>query len=145
VVRAYSPGMRIASLDHLVLTVTDIAATVAFYDHLGMRAETFGEGRIALRFGRQKINLHQAGAEFQPHAVRPVPGSGDLCFLIEGTLDDAASALAAAGVEIEQGPVERAGAEGPIESLYVRDPDGNLVELSRRLSAGAGRSSHSSP
>ena len=131
--RAYSPGMRIASLDHLVLTVADIATTVAFYERLGMRAETFGQGRIALRFGKQKINLHQTGSEFQPHAVHPVPGSGDLCFLIDGSLDEAAQVLADGGVAIELGPVERAGAEGPIESLYVRDPDGNLIELSRPL------------
>ena len=125
--------MRIASLDHLVLTVADIGTTVAFYERLGMRAETFGEGRIALRFGSQKINLHQVGAEFQPHAVRPVAGSGDLCFLVDGSLDDVAAALADAGVAIELGPVGRAGAVGPIESLYVRDPDGNLIELSRPL------------
>ena len=125
--------MRIASLDHLVLTVADIGTTVAFYERLGMRAETFGVGRIALRFGSQKINLHQVGAEFQPHAVRPVAGSGDLCFLVDGSLDDVAAALADAGVAIELGPVGRAGAVGPIESLYVRDPDGNLIELSRPL------------
>ena len=125
--------MRIASLDHLVLTVADIGTTVAFYERLGMRAETFGEGRIALRFGSQKINLHQVGAEFQPHAVRPVAGSGDLCFLVDGSLDDVEAALADAGVAIELGPVGRAGAVGPIESLYVRDPDGNLIELSRPL------------
>ena len=125
--------MRIASLDHLVLTVSDIGTTVAFYERLGMRAETFGQGRIALRFGSQKINLHQAGSEFQPHAVRPVPGSGDLCFLVDGSLDEVAQVLADGGVEIELGPVERAGAEGAIESLYVRDPDGNLIELSRPL------------
>jgi catechol 2,3-dioxygenase-like lactoylglutathione lyase family enzyme len=125
--------MRIASLDHLVLTVADIDATVAFYESLGMRGETFGDGRRALRFGEQKINLHAAGAEFEPHALRPATGSADLCFLIEGSLGDAARALAEAGVEIELGPVERLGAIGTIESLYVRDPDGNLVELSRLL------------
>jgi catechol 2,3-dioxygenase-like lactoylglutathione lyase family enzyme len=123
--------MRIASLDHLVLTVASIAATVEFYERLGMRAETFGDGRRALRFGTQKINLHEAGSEFEPHAERPLPGSGDLCFLIEGSLADAARALATAGVAIELGPVGREGAIGAIESLYVRDPDGNLVELSR--------------
>jgi catechol 2,3-dioxygenase-like lactoylglutathione lyase family enzyme len=123
--------MRITALDHLVLTVADIDAAVAFYEHLGMRAETFGEGRLALRFGDQKINLHQAGAEFEPHARHPLPGSADLCFLVEGSLDEVARALAAAGVPIELGPVEREGAAGPLESLYVRDPDGNLVELSR--------------
>jgi catechol 2,3-dioxygenase-like lactoylglutathione lyase family enzyme len=123
--------MRIAGLDHLVLTVADIAATEAFYERLGMRGETFGDGRRALRFGDQKINLHEAGAEFEPHALRPVPGSADLCFLVEDALDDVARRLADAGVPIELGPVERTGAVGSIESLYVRDPDGNLVELAR--------------
>jgi catechol 2,3-dioxygenase-like lactoylglutathione lyase family enzyme len=126
--------MRITSLDHLVLTVADIGATVAFYERLGMRVETFGEGRLALHFGDQKINLHRAGAEFEPHAVHPVPGSADLCFLIEGALGDVALALDDAGIAIELGPVERAGGAGALESLYVRDPDGNLVELSRALS-----------
>jgi catechol 2,3-dioxygenase-like lactoylglutathione lyase family enzyme len=123
--------MRVVALDHLVLTVADIDATVAFYERLGMRGETFGDGRRALRFGEQKINLHQAGAEFEPYALRPTPGSGDLCFLVEDSLDEVARALAAAGVEIELGPVERTGAAGAIESIYVRDPDGNLVEFSR--------------
>jgi catechol 2,3-dioxygenase-like lactoylglutathione lyase family enzyme len=123
--------MRIAGLDHLVLTVADIAATEAFYERLGMRGETFGDGRRALRFGDQKINLHEAGAEFEPHALRPVPGSADLCFLVEDALDDVSRRLADAGVPIELGPVERTGAVGSIESLYVRDPDGNLVELAR--------------
>jgi catechol 2,3-dioxygenase-like lactoylglutathione lyase family enzyme len=125
--------MRIASLDHLVLTVADVDATIAFYERLGMRAESFGDGRLALRFGGQKINLHQAGAEFEPHALRPVPGSADLCFLVEGALGDLARLLAEAGVPIELGPVEREGAAGALESLYVRDPDGNLIELSRPL------------
>ena len=123
--------MRVIALDHLVLTVADIDATVVFYERLGMRGETFGDGRRALRFGQQKINLHQAGAEFEPYALRPTPGSADLCFLVEGPLEHVARALADAGVEIELGPVERMGAAGVIDSLYVRDPDGNLVELSR--------------
>ncbi len=123
--------MRITALDHLVLTVASIDATVAFYERLGMRAETFGDGRHALRFGAQKINLHEAGSEFTPHAARPVAGSADLCFLVDGSLAEVARALAAAGVAIELGPVEREGAVGAMQSLYVRDPDGNLVELSR--------------
>jgi catechol 2,3-dioxygenase-like lactoylglutathione lyase family enzyme len=114
-----------------VLTVADIGATVAFYERLGMRAEKFAGGRIALRFGDQKVNLHQAGAEFEPHALRPVPGSADLCFLIDGSLADVARLLADAGVPIELGPVEREGAVGAMDSLYLRDPDGNLVELAR--------------
>ena len=116
-----------------MLTVASIPATVEFYERLGMRAETFGDGRRALRFGGQKINLHEAGSEFAPHAARPAPGSADLCFLVEGSLAELARALAAAGVAIELGPVERAGAVGALESFYVRDPDGNLVELSRPL------------
>jgi catechol 2,3-dioxygenase-like lactoylglutathione lyase family enzyme len=123
--------MRITSLDHLVLTVASVDATVAFYEQIGMRRETFGEGRIALRFGDQKVNLHEAGAEFEPYARHPVPGSADLCFLVADPLGEVADALAAAGIAIELGPVARSGAAGPIESLYLRDPDGNLVELSR--------------
>jgi catechol 2,3-dioxygenase-like lactoylglutathione lyase family enzyme len=123
--------MGIATLDHLVLTVADLDATVAFYERLGMRAEEFGGGRLALRFGDQKINLHRAGTEFQPHALQPVPGSADLCFLVDGALDEVERALAEAGVPVELGPVEREGAVGVMDSLYVRDPDGNLVELSR--------------
>ena len=88
-------------------------------------------GAALLHFGEQKINLHQAGSEFEPHALRPVPGSAHLCFLVEGSLDDVARVLADANVLIELGPVERLGAVGSIESLYVRDPDGNLVELAR--------------
>jgi catechol 2,3-dioxygenase-like lactoylglutathione lyase family enzyme len=125
--------MRIASLDHLVLTVASIAATVAFYERLGMRAETFGDGRWALRFGDQKINLHEVGSEFESHALHPVAGSADLCFLIDGSLEDVARVLAAAEVAIELGPVEREGAAGRLESLYLRDPDDNLVELSRPI------------
>jgi catechol 2,3-dioxygenase-like lactoylglutathione lyase family enzyme len=125
--------VRVASLDHLVLTVRDPDATVAFYELLGMRRETFGDGRLALRFGDQKINVHVAGAEIAPHAREPRPGSADLCLLIEGTAAEAESVLRAAGVPIELGPVERIGATGPLRSLYVRDPDGNLVELSEPL------------
>jgi catechol 2,3-dioxygenase-like lactoylglutathione lyase family enzyme len=122
--------VRIRSLDHLVLTVTDIEATVAFYEHLGMRREVFAGERVALRFGAQKINLHRAGAEFEPHARRPGPGTADLCFLVEEPVDAVAADLERAGVPVELGPVDRTGATGPLRSLYVRDPDGNLVELS---------------
>jgi catechol 2,3-dioxygenase-like lactoylglutathione lyase family enzyme len=123
----------IHALDHLVLTVADVEASVAFYERLGMRREVFGEGRVALRFGTQKLNLHAAGAEIAPHARQPAPGSADLCFLVEGSLEDLGSELAAAGIQIEVGPVERTGAQGPIRSLYLRDPDGNLIELSEPL------------
>ena len=125
--------MRIRSLDHLVLTVADPDATVAFYERLGMRREAFGEGRLALRFGDQKLNLHRAGAEIEPHAAAPAPGSADVCLLVEGPLADVERELRAAGIAVELGPVERTGATGPLRSLYVRDPDGNLVELSEPL------------
>lgn len=123
--------MRIDRLDHLVLTVASVEATCAFYTRvLGMRVETFGEGRRALVFGRQKINLHQHGAEFDPKALRPTPGSGDLCLIAEGPLADVVAHLEDCGVDIEEGPVARTGATGPITSVYFRDPDGNLIEVS---------------
>jgi catechol 2,3-dioxygenase-like lactoylglutathione lyase family enzyme len=125
--------VRIRSLDHLVLTVADVERTVRFYESLGMRLERFGEGRIALRFGDQKLNLHRAGAEIAPHAERPTRGSADLCFLVDDSIDEVAAALARAGVPIEVGPVPRTGATGELCSIYVRDPDGNLVELSQPL------------
>jgi catechol 2,3-dioxygenase-like lactoylglutathione lyase family enzyme len=106
---------------------------VSFYERLGMTRELFGDRRVALRFGAQKINLHQTGAEIQPHARHPQPGSADICLLIEDDIDDAANRLREAGVAIELGPVDRTGAQWPIRSLYLRDPDDNLVELSRRL------------
>src|SRR3954464_1619929 len=100
--------MRIDRLDHLVLTVADIDRTVGFYTRvLGMREETFGAGRRAVTFGRQKINLHEAGREFEPKAAHPTPGSGDLCFVTESPLEDVARHLAACGVPIEEGPVDR--------------------------------------
>jgi catechol 2,3-dioxygenase-like lactoylglutathione lyase family enzyme len=120
----------IERLDHLVLTVADIEATVAFYESaLDMRREQFGEGRVALRFGDQKLNLHQAGREFDPKALRPTPGSADLCFIASVPLQTIQAALARANVTVEEGPVQRTGALGPIRSLYFRDPDGNLVEV----------------
>ena len=122
--------MPIRSLDHLVLTVADIDATTRFYEALGMQREVFGEGRIALRFGDQKLNLHLAGAEIAPHAANPTRGSADLCFLMDGTAEACAESLARANVPVELGPVARTGAVEPLTSIYVRDPDGNLVELS---------------
>ena len=123
----------IQSLDHLVLTVADPDATCGFYARvLGMEAVTFGEGRRALAFGIQKINLHRAGAEFDPKAARPVPGSGDLCFLTGTPLEDVIRHLEAEGVEVEEGPVSRTGATGPLRSVYIRDPDGNLLEIANR-------------
>jgi catechol 2,3-dioxygenase-like lactoylglutathione lyase family enzyme len=123
--------VEIDRLDHLVLTVADVETTVEFYRRvLGMQPETFGDGRRALRFGEQKINLHQAGHEFEPKAARPVPGSADVCFITRTPLDEVQRHLAAEGVPVEEGPVPRTGALGPIESVYLRDPDGNLVEIS---------------
>jgi catechol 2,3-dioxygenase-like lactoylglutathione lyase family enzyme len=126
-------GVRIVTLDHLVLTVADPEATVAFYERLGMRREEFDDGRLALRFGDQKINLHRAGQPIQPHARKPTPGSADFCLLVDGRLDEVERELEQAGVVFELGPVPRTGAMGPIRSLYLRDPDDNLVELSERI------------
>ena len=125
--------VRIAALDHIVLTVSDPEATVAFYERLGMRREVFDDGRLALGFGDQKMNLHQAGRPIQPHAIRPTPGSADICLLVEGSLDEVERELERDGVVFELGPVPRTGATGRIRSLYLRDPDGNLVELSERI------------
>jgi catechol 2,3-dioxygenase-like lactoylglutathione lyase family enzyme len=123
--------MRIARLDHFVLTVADIDTTVAFYrDVLGMEHVTFGDGRSALHFGASKINLHLAGHEFEPKARRPTPGSADVCLVVEGPLDDVLRELARGQISTEEGPVPRTGARGPITSVYLRDPDGNLIELS---------------
>jgi len=126
--------VRIDRLDHLVLTVADIDATVAFYTRvLGMEAVTFGAGRTALAFGRSKINLHRAGHEFEPKASRPTPGSADLCLIAAGPLEQVIEDLAAHGIPVEEGPVERTGATGPILSVYFRDPDQNLIEVSTYL------------
>ncbi len=126
--------MTLDRLDHLVLTVRDLPATVAFYTHvLGMQEVTFGQGRKALAFGRQKINLHPYGREFDPKAHRPTPGSADLCFITTTPLDEAAAHVRACGVEIVEGPVGRTGAQGPIRSIYFRDPDLNLIEVSNYL------------
>jgi len=123
--------MRIERLDHLVLTVADIDRTVDFYERvLGMAQVSFGAGRRALAFGQQKINLHQAGAEFEPKAHRPTAGSADLCFITSDELGEVEQRLRDVGVEIEEGPVDRTGALGPIRSLYFRDPDRNLIEVS---------------
>ena len=119
-------------LDHLVLTVASIEATVDFYESvLGMSAIRFGAdgSRVALRFGEQKINLHEVGREFEPKARRPTAGSGDLCFIVRD-FGAVAGHLAAMGVEIIEGPDQRSGALGPIQSIYFRDPDGNLIEVS---------------
>lgn len=126
--------MQIERIDHLVLTVRDLEATLAFYrDVLAMREVTFAQGRKALAFGMQKINLHQAGCEFTPHAREPAPGSADLCFITVTPLSEVVSTLRRHGVAVEEGPVTRSWALGPIESVYCRDPDGNLVEIANEL------------
>ena len=131
------PEVTIGSLDHLVLTVRDLDATRRFYcDFLGMSYTPFGEGRHALAFGRQKINLHIAGRELEPKANDPVPGSGDLCFLTETPVDTVAARAVAFGVEILEGPVRKTGAMGPIQSVYMRDPDLNLIEVSNQIAGG---------
>lgn len=122
--------MQVERLDHLVLTVADVAASCAFYQRvLGLREVSFGAGRKALAFGQQKINLHQHGAEFEPKAQRPTPGSADLCFIVSTPLDEVIAHLGACAVPIEEGPVRRSGATGPLLSVYIRDPDDNLIEL----------------
>ena len=124
-------ALRVNRIDHFVLTVADIDVTVAFYERvLGMTSVTFAGGRRALAFGRQKINLHAAGREFAPKAVRPTPGSADLCFVVDGPIDAVVAHLESQSVTLEEGPVTRTGALGPITSVYFRDPDGNLIEAS---------------
>ena len=123
-------------LDHLVLTTAQLDRCVEFYTRvLGMTLETFGAGRKALRFGRQKINLHEVGKEFEPKAEHPTPGALDLCFIADRPLDDVIARLDALGVSIIEGPVQRTGATGPIRSIYLRDPDQNLIEISEVLPA----------
>lgn len=119
-------------LDHMVLTVADLARTIDFYVRgLGMRDEVFGAGRHALVFGRQKINLHEAAGEpILPRATHPMRGSADICLISAIPLAQVEAHLRREGFAIEQGPVPRTGAIGPITSLYLRDPDGNLVEVS---------------
>ncbi len=126
------PTPVIRSIDHLVLTVASIPATCEFYARaLGFGVETFGpEGRTALTFGSQKINLHEVGREFTPRARVATAGSGDFCLLSETPIDEVAAHLRGLGIPIEEGPVAKTGATGPLTSIYFRDPDGNLVEVS---------------
>lgn len=126
--------MKVNRLDHLVLTVADLEVTVDFYQRvLGMEPITFKGGRRALGFGTSKINLHQVGHEFEPKAQHPGAGTADLCFVVDDPIEQVHAELIAHGVEIEEGPVERTGATGPILSVYLRDPDQNLIELSNYL------------
>jgi catechol 2,3-dioxygenase-like lactoylglutathione lyase family enzyme len=124
-------NMQIDRIDHIVLTVRDIEATCAFYQRvLGMEVVRFTGGRTALAFGEQKFNLHQVGKEFEPKADRPTAGSADFCLITSVPITQVVEHLRACGVEILEGPVTRTGATGPIVSVYFRDPDSNLVEVS---------------
>lgn len=124
----------IEGIDHIVFTVADLLATCSFYERvLGMKVETFGEGRKALTFGTQKINLHQYGNEFEPKAKAPTPGCQDICLITHVPLARMMNHLASCAIEIEEGPIKRTGALGAINSIYFRDPDGNLIEVSNYL------------
>lgn len=127
-------AIKVSHLDHLVLTVADIAASKAFYARvLGMTPVVFADGRHAVHFGNQKINLHEPGRDPFLEAKVQVPGAGDLCFIVETPLDDVIAHLKREGVEIIEGPVEKTGATGPIRSVYFRDLDDNLIELSNPI------------
>jgi len=129
--------MKITQLDHLVLTVKDISASCDFYSQiLGFEVVIFAEDRKALRFGEQKINLHQAGREIDPKAKSPTPGAADLCFITRDPIEGVVKELAIKNIVIIEGPVKRTGALGAITSVYFRDPDGNLIEVSSYGHAG---------
>jgi catechol 2,3-dioxygenase-like lactoylglutathione lyase family enzyme len=131
-----SRPVKIRAIDHVVLTVRDIDRTLSFYQRaLGMTPVSFGEGRRALAFGDQKLNLHQAGREFEPKAAAPTPGAIDLCFLTDDPLERVVAHLRDAGVSIELGPVAKTGARSSLRSVYFRDPDGNLIEVANEVSA----------
>lgn len=131
--------IMIERLDHLVLTVRDLAATCAFYQQaLGMQVQHFGADRVALHFGQQKINLHQVGHEFEPKAQQPMPGSADLCFITATPLATVIDHLGRCGILIEAGPVGRTGARRPLESVYIRDPDQNLIEIANERETAEG-------
>ena len=126
--------MKISHLDHLVLTVADIATRCQFYQSaLNFEVITFAENRKALRFGTQKINLHQVGKEFEPKALHPTAGSADLCFIAETPIDEVMAHLQNRNINIIEGPIQRTGAMGKILSVYLRDPDQNLIEISNYL------------
>lgn len=122
--------MEFAGLDHLVMYADDIGETVAFYERLGAEVVTFGDDRKALHFGGFKINLHSAAEPYQLHAEAPVAGAGDFCMVVKTPITEVVEHLEGEGIEIVEGPVEKRGARGLMMSVYVRDPDGNLVELS---------------
>ena len=127
--------MKLDKLDHLVLPVSDINRLAEFYTkHLGMEKRTFGNGRVALHFGDQKINLHPAGWDYEPKAATSIAGSADLCFIAGEPVEAIRLVLEASGIDIIEGPVIRSGAIGELRSIYIRDPDGNLIELSNQVS-----------
>jgi catechol 2,3-dioxygenase-like lactoylglutathione lyase family enzyme len=129
--------ITIDRIDHIVITAFDLERTIDFYSRvLGMEPITFAGGRRGLAFGRQKINLHQSGREFEPKALKPVPGSMDLCFITETPLAEVVAELKSNGVAIADGPVAKTGALGPMMSVYFRDPDGNLIEVSNYEKSG---------
>jgi len=126
--------MEISKLDHIVLTVKNMNETISFYSTvLGMKKEVFGQNRVALKYGSQKINLHEFRNELEPKAFKPTPGSGDFCFITKTPLKEAMAHVKNEGVEIIEGPVERTGASGSIQSFYFRDPDQNLIEVANEL------------
>jgi len=123
--------MQVERLDHLVLTVKDIATTSDFYQTaFGMKTVTFADNRKALVFGSGKINLHEAGNDFRPKALRPTPGSADFCFITKTPVSTVAEKLRSLSIPVIEGPVKKTGAFGPLVSIYLRDPDGNLIEVS---------------
>ena len=126
--------MKVKELDPFVLTANDIEDSIQFYTTvLGMELVSFEDGRNSLIFGKQKINLHQAGKEILPHAKHPLPGSADLCFVTDTSMEQILEHLNTCGITILEGPVKRIGATGPLQSIYIRDPDGNLIEISNQL------------
>lgn len=126
--------MNIETIDHIVLTVKDVDETCRFYSEiLAMKVVTFGEGRKALTFGNQKFNLHEAGKEINPKSTHPTPGSVDICLLTKTPIEEVVQLLNEQSVSVEVGPVRRTGANGPIKSVYLRDPDGNLIEIANQI------------
>lgn len=131
--------LKIQSIDHIVMQAADVAATVAFYteimgmEHSEFQPPTGGPVRQSLHFGNQKINLHNASSPYIPHAKNPVAGSVDLCFITDQPLGDWQQHFVNHGVEIEDGPVRKTGANGPLLSIYIRDPDDNLIEISNYI------------
>ena len=126
--------MTLEKLDHLVLSVSDIEGIAMFYTtYLGMEKRNFGEGRVALHFGDQKINLHPAGWDYEPKATVSIAGTADLCFIVSEPVESVQTVLVEQGIEIIEGPVLRTGATGRLRSIYIRDPDANLIELSNSV------------